>query len=238
MNKYIIIGLIILVIGAFGGIVRFLNTSDPSKKFNWQELLKNILTGIGSAILIPLFLNMLSSDLIKKDEIDVLNYFVFAGFCFVAAYLSDRFILSIGERILREVDKVKQNQKHTKETVDLLIENDSEPDEESRKKIPDSLSKELHDLNSKIAHNNDDLVLEVLGTFGNGKYRFRTINGIAKELNYPKRTVETIIRVFESNGLIKQIKSGEEGNILWGITNIGKFMKENKSSTQQLANKS
>ena len=122
MNKYVILAIIILSVGTFGGLVRFLNNTDTSSNFNFTDLLKYILTGIGAAMLVPLFLNMLSSDLIKTDNILILNYFIFSGFCFIAAFLSDRFIISMGDRILREVDKVKQNQLTTKETVDFFTQ--------------------------------------------------------------------------------------------------------------------
>ena len=77
MDKYLILICIIISAGTFGGLVRFFNAIDTAKHINLKELIKYILTGIGAAILIPLFLNMISSDLIKADKIEILNYFIF-----------------------------------------------------------------------------------------------------------------------------------------------------------------
>lgn len=229
MEKYTLIVLIIALAGTFGGTVRFLNSSDLSKPINWKEVLKYILTGIGSAILIPLFLNMLSSDLIKGDEIPILNYFIFTGFCFIAAFLSEKFISSIGERVLSEVKQVKKDQKEDKKTLDALIDDDSEPEEgveEKKGELDNALTK----LSTKIGSKQEPFMMEVLKTFRGDRYKFRSVKGISKELDYPENTVKIIIKTFENNGLIRGVRRRRDGKILWGITSLGKFMR-NKEET-------
>ena len=75
--------------------------------------------GIGSAILVPAFLKMIASDLIKKsDQYDNINYLIFAGFCLVAAIFSKRFINTIGEKILEAARKAESTSKETKKEME------------------------------------------------------------------------------------------------------------------------
>ena len=188
MDKYVILTLIIFSAGTFGGLVRLFNSIDTSKKINWKEFIKYILTGIGAAILVPLFLNMISSDLIKADPITTLNYFIFAGFCFIGAYLSDRFLSTIGEKIINEVKTVKREQESTTKAVDLLVDNNSEPTDSLDKDNPIQFDKVRQSLNDKIEQKDQGLISDVLKAFDkNGKYTFRSIKGISREFNYPEK---------------------------------------------------
>ena len=58
---------IMVACGAFGGFLNYLNDFDTieNEKKNKQIRFKYILLGIGAALLIPLFLNMISSDMQK-----------------------------------------------------------------------------------------------------------------------------------------------------------------------------
>ena len=226
MNTHIIIlGLIIIIIGALAGFVNYL---DDNKK-----LIKHILSGIGAAILVPLLLNMLSSDLINFGEnYNEINYFVFAGFCFVAGYFSDRFINSIGEKVLRDlestksqVDQVIKETKENEEKLDFLVSSESDSDDD----IIDTAEINLTEVKAKNKFNDDEIkekIDNIVNAF-KGKFRFRSVKGLAKELNYPENIIETILKGLEKEGATKRFVR-KDGKILWGLTKIGKLIGENK----------
>ena len=84
-------------------------------------------------------------------------------------------------------------------------------------------------LNKNIEEKDTGLISEILKAFDrNGKYTFRSIKGISKELNYPESTVGIMFKAFEDNGLIKKVRKKDDGQFLWGITSLGKFMKTYK----------
>jgi len=238
MSRIQIILSIIVGIGGLGGIVKYFNVRDANTSSDRIAFFKYLLTGIGSSILIPLLLNMLSSDLIKSENISDTNYLIFAGFCFVAGFFSDRFIVSIGEKVISEINKtkekleiVKQEQIETSEKIGVILENESEPKSlanigniESTTKImvSDQLGQGGGTVNDK-----DELLKEVLDTFSGGEFKFRTIDGISKELKYPSQTVEIIVKTFEQNGILKKIK-GPDGRELWGLTGLGKLLNSKK----------
>lgn len=229
MCTYLILALITVITGLFGGLVKFFNSIDTSKPIIFKELLKYLLTGIGAAILIPLFLNMISSDLISADKIEIHDYFVYTGFCFIAAYLSDRFLSTIGEKILNEVKKVKSKQESTSQTVEMLVDNETAPIDASVNENPNKAEMVFQNLSSKIEQKDTVFINEILNAFEkSGKYTFRSVKGISKEFNYPENTVAILIKAFEDNGLIQRIRRRADGQILYGLTSLGKFLKTHK----------
>jgi len=229
MCTYSILALITVTTGLFGGLVKFFNSIDTSKPINLKEFLKYLLTGIGAAILIPLFLNMISSDLISAEKIEIHDYFVYTGFCFIAAYLSDRFLSTIGDKILNEVHKVKNKQESTSKTVELLVDNETAPIDASTNENPNKAEIAFQNLSNKIEKKDTGLINEILNAFEkNEKYTFRSVKGISKEFNYPENTVEILIKAFEENGLIQRIKRRADGQFLYGLTSLGKLLKTHK----------
>ncbi|MBF9254372.1 hypothetical protein I2I11_13785 [Pontibacter sp. 172403-2] len=112
---------IMLCSGAFGGYLNYLHNFDTVANENKDKRvkLKYVLLGIGSAFLVPAFLKMIASDLIKDTEqYDNISYLIFAGFCLIAAIFSRRFINTIGERILEAAKQAQQTSKETKQQVE------------------------------------------------------------------------------------------------------------------------
>jgi len=110
----IILIVIMLVIGAFGGFLNYLNDFDTLE--NEQKSVKSkskyMMLGIGAALLVPLFLKMIESNIIRSGE--NLDYLIFAGFCLIAAIFSRRFISSIGDRIMEVAKKAQKTATESK----------------------------------------------------------------------------------------------------------------------------
>jgi len=98
---------VMLLSGALGGLVNgFLSEAPETARLAWW---KHVVIGITAAFMVPLFLAMISADLIDKirgtagqpgNPVLLLNL---AGFCLVAAVSSRAFIGSLTERVMREV---------------------------------------------------------------------------------------------------------------------------------------
>jgi hypothetical protein len=98
---------VMLLSGALGGLVNgFLSEAPDKARLAWW---KHVVIGITAAFMVPLFLAMISADLIDKirgtsgqagNPVLLLNL---AGFCLVAAVSSRAFIGSLTERLMREV---------------------------------------------------------------------------------------------------------------------------------------
>jgi hypothetical protein len=101
--------LIMLGAGILGGYINHLQTgkAEPDNT-PW----KCLVIGIGASALVPLFLNMISSNLF--DEVlsnapsrKLSTFFVFAGLCLVAAIASTRFIGTLLDKLFAQVQKLQ-----------------------------------------------------------------------------------------------------------------------------------
>ena len=128
---------IIIAAGLLGGAVNAVRASRSNGQ--WA---KSLLKGVVAALLVLVFLEIIKSDLGFEANPDdpYHNYLVFAGLCLIAAIFSDKFIDSIGERILQKVEKAERTAEESNRKVDIVIAHDAEPDDEYLPSTqPDSL---------------------------------------------------------------------------------------------------
>tara|TARA_R110002050_G_scaffold243066_1_gene379394 strand:- start:17063 stop:17656 length:594 start_codon:yes stop_codon:yes gene_type:complete len=186
---------IIIGTGIFGGIINYFRNVFKDK-IKIIEALKPILLGLAAAALVPLFLNMISSDLIKSNDPTTNNYLIFLGFCLIASIFSGEFIDSIGQRALSQIDAVQ------KEIEENNTENDSQIVEE-------------------LINNSDltEVQSNILKTFINSRFTYRSISGLAKELNLSTPIVKNELVGLQKAGLVEvvQRKKGPR----WRITTEG-----------------
>jgi len=109
MDYNLQITLLMVGAGLLGGITNFFRIESDKK--NLAALFGNMLMGISAALLIPLFLNMISSNLIKESTSDNSKLFILFGFCLIASLSSKAFIQTISERVLNEVKKTKEKER-------------------------------------------------------------------------------------------------------------------------------
>jgi hypothetical protein len=100
---------IILLSGIVGGTINyFLSKPDKMDVFTWM---RTAFIGVGAAFLMPLFLNTISisllSDMFKENSTHD-NYFVFSGFCLLAAISSRAFIQTLSDKVLKEAKEARR----------------------------------------------------------------------------------------------------------------------------------
>jgi len=107
--------------GIFGGIISYFLDQDSSEsnvKIRHNSLLKSVIIGVGASFLVPLFLAIISSDLLKLDKFDPSKILVFFGFCLIAAISSRKFIVTLSERVLKEAREAKQKVKQVEDKIE------------------------------------------------------------------------------------------------------------------------
>ena len=107
---------IMIVAGIFGGVVNLALNETSRRDWYWT-----ILAGIGAALLIPLFLKTVSSQLLlnilkaapEEPASPTLcdDCLVFFGFCLLAALSSRAFIQGLGQKILSNLEKGQETLK-------------------------------------------------------------------------------------------------------------------------------
>ena len=217
MDQYILIIILMIGAGLLGGITNYFRM-DQEKK-DWFSFSKNVLMGVSASLLIPLFLNMISSNLLKESASDSSKYFILFGFCLIASLSSKAFIQTISDRLLNEVKKAEEKLEDTKKNVAALIFKETEPQEA-----------EGTDSFLKIrAFSFDEDAKKVLNALGRGKYAWRTLTGIAQETGMPKENVLNSLNWLSSNLLV--VKKAEKGR--WGLTLEGRDIFTGMSSAEK-----
>jgi len=212
MDYCILIIILMIVAGLLGGITN--NFRNEREEKNKLLLLKNISMGICASFMTPLFLNMISSNLLKEGALDNLKLFVLFGFFLIASLSSKVFIETLSARVLSQLER---NLEDVKKKEEVLSGKEREPEEAEETNL--FLKGRGFDL--------DDNVKKVLTALGSGKYAWRTLRGIAKEIEIPKETVLNSLNWLSSNGLAV---TGEKGR--WALTLEGRDVFAGMSSAQ------
>lgn len=98
---------IMLFAGLLGGIANYF-LSDRGSAFSAAELLKYAVLGVVASLTVPLFLNMISSDLLAMAKARPIDLFVFAGFCLLFVLFSRRLVENISARLRQQFGTVRR----------------------------------------------------------------------------------------------------------------------------------
>ncbi len=109
LDSYMLMILLIMVVaGILGGVANYY-LSDRQGVANYylsdrqgepvrRDWAKYLILGVISALTVPLFLNMLSSNLLEAARTRPVDFFVFAGFCLIYVVASRRFFENVANR--------------------------------------------------------------------------------------------------------------------------------------------
>jgi hypothetical protein len=92
---------IMLFAGLLGGIANYF-LSDRGGAFSAKGLFKYGVLGIVASLTVPLFLNMISSDLLAMARTRPIDLFVFGGFCLLFVLFSRRAVEGISARLRQQ----------------------------------------------------------------------------------------------------------------------------------------
>lgn len=81
---------VMVISGTLGGLIHFFLTENQ-KSSVWKSLFGNALLGIAGSLIVPLFLNIISNNLLAAAQKNPVNLFVLNGICLVFAFVLCRF---------------------------------------------------------------------------------------------------------------------------------------------------
>jgi len=207
LGIYIFIILTIMILSGFlGGTANFFISYSSDKKADNKSYWGYVILGIVAAFVVPLFLNMISSNLLEIGQSNPIRLFVFCGFCLIAAVFSHRFLENIYSKVIQQL---KKTEKETKEVKDATSEPDDFENNDSKTL--------LEQQRSKLSENEN----KVLSAFGTGKYTFRSLSGIKNETDLLKEKAQESLNLLVSKNLLIQT-FGENNQQLWYLTTSGK----------------
>jgi predicted transcriptional regulator len=208
---------IMIIAGIVGGLVNYLlngNQEQPAAK----AILKHSFLGMATALTVPFFLNMISSNILAVAQTNPLNLLVFASFCIIFSTLSCRFLQNFyGKRLRKTGVTVEDNQYIKNDTV-------------TSKKPTKTVSK---DTPPKEGLSSDDLkILSLLLIDGN--YINRGFEDLTKQSGISLERLNKSLSLLMAKGLVGQ-KLTDGDKLLFSITPRGqkiydKVFNKNQSS--------
>jgi hypothetical protein len=216
---------VIAVAGILGGLVNyFLSRKDDPDGSSFG---KSVTLGIAAALLVPLFLNMISSTLLdsirnSSGVVDLSKTLVFAGFCLVAAISSTAFIKTLSDRVLQEAREAKkvahQADKKASEAqsaIQPIVEKETE-------NAPSSETATALGASAPTVNESEKKLLQ---TLANGKWALRTRSGLSNDTGIAKPEVDKMVDDLKKRDLVdfKWIVDKNGGKRQrWYITNEGR----------------
>jgi DNA-binding MarR family transcriptional regulator len=206
-NIWTLLG-IMMFAGAFGGLVNyFIERRDSPEK---SSILRSLVVGVGASFLVPLFLNMISSDLMRQLDQDAGKLLVFVGFCLIAAITSSAFIRSLSDKILKEASEAKRLSKELNDAMmPILLRETEAASEEVKLKIANG------------AESLDPETSEVLFALASGRYAWRTVDGLHHQTGLDRAVIETHLQSLIQGGYVV-CREDAQGIKRWAITAAGR----------------
>lgn len=205
-NPSIKIIIIIFICGLIGGI----GNSLREVNYDRAGLLKNIFLGVIASITVPLFLNLVSSDILKaiyKNEAqNIINYLIFSGFCIIASFSSLNFLNTISGKVLQnlkeEIKELKTDNVSLKETNQRL-------DNNITALAPISSENKTLSNTQDIERFKNPSFIEIMSSIQNVDNKFKPLNDVKIEVQQNNSDIDKKIEILKENNLIKEIVSGE-----------------------------
>jgi hypothetical protein len=212
--------LITLLMGVLGGLVNQMTGIDKEEDKATGEvvLLVSITTGIAASLTVPLFLQLIGSNILQKAENDPYQYLIYTGFCLIASIYSRKFLSDLRARITKveeealkakqEADKAEQLAKNLQKQVD------------DNKQVIDGLNsdKEKRDEDEKKFRDSEKLV-----------------NAAKHARSYPKDGLNKIEVIKKSLSLLDEALSTIETARAWGVK--GNFLRDLSDQVEEDTNK-
>lgn len=215
---YLILGLIMLISGLFGGIANYLilYTEPRTETAPLPRLLflKSVLLGIAASFMVPLFLTTISSELLAPPAAHTFhkNYLVLIGFCLLASVLSKQFIENLSQKVIKAEEKA-ENAANKASEAKMKVESI----EESLTENDMSEDQETHPLRERVEIVSlDDQIIKAIRE---SKYVYRSTSGIVKDFSSTDRKVliDTLERMVTEGRL--ESKPSVRGKKLYKISN-------------------
>lgn len=218
LDGYMLVVLVIMVVaGLFGGVANYY-LSERHGEAGRRDLGKYLTLGVIAALTVPLFLNMISSNLLEAARTRPVDFFVFAGFCLIYVVSSRRVFENVASRLRGQMDQMKREMAEIKEhRPDPLF---SAP---AREESPDTpvagTVKTAETAKEALAYND----IEILRALAEDNYVFGNLAGLTDKTGLAREQVSNRLTVLKNLGII-ETRINDKGVLHWFVSPKGKQM--------------
>ena len=199
-GTFLILVLGIMVIsGILAGLTNYF-FSENQKPRGLQAILGRCLLGIAAASTVPLFLNIISSNLLATAQKNPINLLVFNGICLIFAFVSCRF---------KEIIFVKQSQKTEKDKKDntIIIPIKTEYGMETSQR--EFVREKTNRTGLSVSE------LKILGSIANKKHAHTSLVNLLKDPELINEKINETLSSLMAKGFVEQRLSKENRLLLY-----------------------
>ena len=217
LDSYMLLILLIMIAaGILGGVANcFLSDRQyENGRLDWG---KYTILGVIAALTVPLFLNMISSNLLEAARTRPVDFFVFAGFCLTYVVATRRVAENAANKLLNQMDQMKR------EMVQL---------KQQRQDMPHSLAREEHlpvvevplalkaeAIKESLSYND----IEILRALAEESYVYGNLVGLTDKTGLARDLVSARLVVLKTLGII-ETRINDKNVLHWFVSPKGKQM--------------
>ncbi|MBI2307204.1 MAG: hypothetical protein HYU78_07865 [Rhodocyclales bacterium] len=208
-----VLGIMILT-GILGGIANYF-LSDRQGDLSSRDGTKYAVLGVIAALTVPLFLNMISSNLLEAARTRPVDFFVFAGFCLIYVVASRRVFENAANKLLSQLDQVKRD-------VSQLKQKQSEAPtvvrEEPVVAVVEAAVK-VEPVKESLSYND----VEILRAIAEENYVYGNLVGLTDKTGLGRDLVSNRLTVLKNLGII-ETRISDKNVLHWYVSPKGKQM--------------
>ena len=218
LDSYMLIVLLIMIAaGVLGGVANYF-LSDRQSDASPRDWGKYPILGVIAALTVPLFLNMISSNLLEAARTRPVDFFVFAGFCLIYVVASRRVFENVANKLLSQMDQMKremvQIKQQRKETPTPAFRD--EPTAVADAPLP-AVKPEV--IKESLSYND----IEILRALSEDTYVYGNLVGLTDKTGLARELVSSRLTVLKSLGLI-ETRINDKNVLHWFVSPKGKQM--------------
>ena len=211
----LIILLIMIVAGVLGGVANYF-LSDRQIEASPRDWAKYSILGVIAALTVPLFLNMISSNLLEAARTRPVDFFVFAGFCLIYVVASRRVFENVANKLLNQMDQMKREMvqiKQQRAEVSAPAFRD-EPAALAEMPLP-AVKPEV--IKESLSYND----IEILRALSEDSYVYGNLVGLTDKTGLARELVSSRLTVLKSLGII-ETRINDKNVLHWFVSPKGK----------------
>lgn len=216
LDGYMLVILLIMVVaGLLGGVANYF-LSDRHADLGRRDWVKFPTLGVIAALTVPLFLNMISSNLLEAARTRPVDFFVFAGFCLIYVVASRRLFENAANRLLTQVDQLKREMGQMEQQRQEAPPREEMPAELVLAPKPEAVK----DTNKEALSYND---IEILRALAEENYVYGNLVGLTDKTGLSRDLVSTRLTVLKNLGII-ETRINDKNVLHWFVSPRGKQM--------------
>ena len=218
LDSYMLIILLIMIAaGVLGGVANYF-LSDRQSEAGRSDWGKYPVLGVIAALTVPLFLNMISSNLLEAPRTRPVDFFVLAGFCLIYVVASRRFFENVANKLLSQMDQMKR------EMVQLKQQRQEVPPLASREEVPvpaevPVCAPKNEAVKESLSYND----IEILRALAEEHYVYGNLVGLTDKTGLARDLVSTRLTVLKNLGII-ETRINDKNVLHWFVSPKGKQM--------------